>query len=706
MKNLDALLSNVNIDTPILSMNEDEFGREKIVQNLSSIIRIKNRTVHPCYTIGIYGKWGEGKTSFLNMLERELAKEKNTVIIKFNPWFFKDQESLLLDFFNTLAGEKLTKKVVDAIKKYGPVVSMGIGRILDFSFVPGVGEIVNHTTQEFIKNLPGVDINIRSEKERVNKVIEDSKKRLLIFIDDVDRLDKEEIHILFKLIKQNADFINTTYLLSMDLDMVAKSICNKFENGEELAGKKFIEKIVQIPIHLPKISKAYLAQYFERRMNVIFEDLNIEGSLFYQQSVSDAKQKMEKYLYPLFTTARQINQYLNILSFSLPLIYQEINIADFCLLEALKVFDNNVYVRIKNNKHIFLSIYLSSDDIRVRYSEKNEEDAKVQKDEKKKFIESLSEDTPLDIKYYINGILKELLYPYIYNSYDFSTEQNNRLLSKPYFDRYFIYETPSEYISDAEYEKLALCIHRISVDDLTIQFDTYLKNYTEHEFKRIILKLLYNRSCLQIDKEKIQKICIALSRMEINKKCVTKEKYLSGFEGFIYDILKQYMSKQKEYFAVPDEEMIQETIRKIAESAPVLFSVLFIDLAYNLNYNYGETPIENYTIVYDLIKRLLKEKEIDGFCGLHPTEFSHLCYVWKLKNPFEYEEYLDKIFNNDGFNIKDLLYYFHSNGGFELFVDLYGKERIFRRLQLLKDYIPYEKEILAFNKYITEKDRD
>lgn len=85
MESTDTIFSNIDIDTPITSIIEDEFGRKRIVQNLSSIIKVKSKTNHPCYTIGIYGKWGEGKTSFLNMLEKEFESEKNIIVCRFNP---------------------------------------------------------------------------------------------------------------------------------------------------------------------------------------------------------------------------------------------------------------------------------------------------------------------------------------------------------------------------------------------------------------------------------------------------------------------------------------------------------------------------------------------------------------------------------------------------------------------------------------------
>lgn len=701
MESTDTIFSNIDIDTPITSIIEDEFGRKRIVQNLSSIIKIKSKTNHPCYTIGIYGKWGEGKTSFLNMLEKEFESEKNIIVCRFNPWFFKDQESLLFDFFNTIAGKKSTKKVIDAFKEYAPIVSMGIGRLLDFAFIPGTGEIVNKTTQEFVNNLPTININVQSEKERVNKTIVKSKKHFIILIDDVDRLDKEEVHILFKLIKQNADFSNMTYILSMDLDMVAKSICNKFENGEESAGKRFIEKIVQIPIHLPQIQNKYLQQYFEKRINILFNNLETVNDQIYQQNVKEAKENIKNYLYPLFTTARQINQYLNSLSFSLPIIYREINISDFCLLEALKVFCNKVYDQIKNSKHIFFSYNRDSSHLFLRTLKQKQNKQEEENDKEQKYVQSLSNDVSIEIKQYIDNILFKLLRPYIYDDKSLDIEHNNRLLSVSYFDRYFIYETPDEFISNVEYDDLANRIKYLSIRELTEKFNSLFIIYGDAEFRRIILKLLHNSQILNIDNSVIQNICMAISKMEINEQCITENGIHYGLIDFVYSIVTRFILKRSEFGSlVEDWSMIRESIKMIVDNAPVCFGILFVDEIDNLTYRDVESGCSYYKIIYNIILRFQEEKGIEGFCYIYPLEFSKICEVWMKENRNEYEEFLERIFNNDNFRIEDLISYYYHNKGFNSLIELFGKNRVYGKVKSLEDFPSKKKEINAFIQYI------
>lgn len=268
------------LDTPITSTDDDKLGRKPMVKNIVSAIINKSKDTHPCYTIGIYGKWGEGKTSVLEMVCEEIEKDEksNFEIIRFNPWLFKDQESLLLDFFSSLQNGVTDKEVVDNIKQYGPLVSLGVSGLLNIA-LPGVGSLAKGVFDNVVSSISDIDINITTLKRNLNKSIEKSGKHHLILIDDVDRLDKDELHALFKLIRQNADFVNTTYMIAMDVDMVAKSIGERFEGGNEKAGYSFLEKIVQVPIRLPTIQHGHLYYIFKETVLKLKEMVEIASQL-------------------------------------------------------------------------------------------------------------------------------------------------------------------------------------------------------------------------------------------------------------------------------------------------------------------------------------------------------------------------------------------------------------------------------------------
>lgn len=88
--------------------------------------------------------------------------------------------------------------------------------------------------------ISGPDIN--ELKKRIESELELAKRRVLILVDDVDRLEKTEIHALFRLVKLTADFKYTSYILAFDKDVVAASLQDRYSSAAENAGEAFLEK--------------------------------------------------------------------------------------------------------------------------------------------------------------------------------------------------------------------------------------------------------------------------------------------------------------------------------------------------------------------------------------------------------------------------------------------------------------------------------
>ena len=92
--------STIQSDSPIVLQEQDKFQRHPFARRIAALIETHFKS--DSLTIGIYGKWGEGKTSVLNLIRTELADANNIVCIGFNPWLFSNENQLLLSFFQAL----------------------------------------------------------------------------------------------------------------------------------------------------------------------------------------------------------------------------------------------------------------------------------------------------------------------------------------------------------------------------------------------------------------------------------------------------------------------------------------------------------------------------------------------------------------------------------------------------------------------------
>jgi predicted KAP-like P-loop ATPase len=242
-------------DAPVSSKEEDKFSRWKFAERVGQVIA--RREDPSGLVIGLYGVWGDGKTSVLNFIQQSLKSEEKVICIKFNPWRFGTENDLLKGFFFTIA-EALDTKLIkkgdyfkDLVKNLAPHAGEAIN-------LGWLGNIISH----FIKKVDTDEL-----KKRIEAALEKAQKRVLILIDDVDRLDKAEIQLLFKIVKLIADFKYTAYILAFDKDIVASSLQERYTGANHNTGEAFLEKIIQIPLHLPVVSKEVLQQ-------ICYDDIN------------------------------------------------------------------------------------------------------------------------------------------------------------------------------------------------------------------------------------------------------------------------------------------------------------------------------------------------------------------------------------------------------------------------------------------------
>lgn len=345
-------------DNAITNPDDDLFNFRHYAEKVQKLIQLNSSNPEPI-TIGIYGKWGEGKTSFLNLIENKIDHfpkkegDKEYLRFHFNPWRYSSEDEMLFDFFDALSKMFYVKEKTDLqevgkwISKYSKYLkavkisaTVGMPKI----FNSKVSFDVNEIFQALGEDLEGDKLTLDSLKDKVNDAIKTSNFKVVVFIDDLDRLDKEEIYTILKLIKLNANFSNFIFIVNLDSKQVAKAIKHRYGDNIE-DGKSFLEKIINIPIHLPKIENEDLQFFFETKFSklisiLVFKDFNSRES-----ELNEIKQGFSA---QFFKSPREIIRVLNgffIGAFSLE---DEINLRDLFWIEWLKIKNEKLYNEIKS----------------------------------------------------------------------------------------------------------------------------------------------------------------------------------------------------------------------------------------------------------------------------------------------------------------------------------------------------------------------
>ncbi|WP_239325888.1 KAP family P-loop NTPase fold protein [Snodgrassella gandavensis] len=420
-------------DAPLKSKEEDKFSRWKFAERVAQVIA--KREDQSGLVIGLYGVWGDGKTSVLNFIEESLKFEKKVICIKFNPWRYGTEDDLLKGFFFTIA-EALDTKLITGKDKLKDIVKRAAPPAASIVNMGGAGNIIS----SFITTIDTDEL-----KKRIEAALEKAQKRVLILIDDVDRLDKAEIQLLFKIVKLIADFKYTAYILAFDKDIVASALQEKYTGANHHAGEAFLEKIIQIPLHLPVIDKEVLQQFCFNDINRALFVANIK---FTDQQFQEFQRCFIGFNEQL-CTPRRAKLYGNALLFSLPLLKGEVNPVDLMLIEGIRIFYPSLYEAIRNHKEFFTGILQQGNTESVR----------------KKIKDIVN--TALDLQQNINkeNIIELLLklFPKLNQAYSYAVydsdypkiwDKAQRICSEKYFSRYFLYSIPNDEVANLSISSL------------------------------------------------------------------------------------------------------------------------------------------------------------------------------------------------------------------------------------------------------------
>ncbi|MFM5209965.1 P-loop NTPase fold protein [Aeromonas caviae] len=334
----------LSADRPSTNPQDDLFGHAPFAESLAnSICRYPG---NDGLVLALYGPWGSGKSTVLSYVRHFLEQRpeaEQPAIVTFNPWWFSGQENLARAFLGQMQAVLPAKNA--KFKKLGDLLgdfAEGVGGLIDLSGMTGgagskLGQLIGMLTKRKPKDVPGL-------KSEISKILRDAQTRILVIIDDIDRLTPEETRQLFTVIKALADFPNVVYLLAFDREVAALAI----EQQSGMPGERYLEKIIQVPFELPPVDRVALRAALFKRLDEILGDT--PDGLFDQSYWTNA---FHDGIDPLIQVPRDIVRFTNTLAVTYPAVRGEVNPVDFIALEALRVFLPGLYDIIRTNQDKF-----------------------------------------------------------------------------------------------------------------------------------------------------------------------------------------------------------------------------------------------------------------------------------------------------------------------------------------------------------------
>jgi predicted KAP-like P-loop ATPase len=335
-------------DLPLADPADDAFGYAPFASRLAAAI-VDNKSPRGL-VLAVHGRWGSGKSSVLNFVKHDLnllPEERRPVIVDFNPWWFEGRDEIASQLLAQLAAQlpdrfKEFQQVARLLVKYSAALAH-VAADVQGGFWLKKFAVVLDRLREMMGQSKKADVP--SVKNEIADKLKSLGKRIVVFVDDIDRLTPDEARDFFRAVKALADFPEVVYVLFFDREEVSKALTAALK----MDGEAYLEKIVQAPFNLPAVDRDQLRKRLFGGLDLILASSPMPFDF-------DRSRWAEVYWHGLdyfIQKPRDVVRILNAISVSYPSVAGEVNLVDFIALEVLRLFAPSVYGSIRDSKAFF-----------------------------------------------------------------------------------------------------------------------------------------------------------------------------------------------------------------------------------------------------------------------------------------------------------------------------------------------------------------
>lgn len=317
----------VYTDDPVSSVADDLFSRAEYAERIAQVARELAAQVDSA-TIALVGPPGSGKTSTLNFIKARVDETNSFKVVAFNPWIANDLSSLVVDFFKTLRStmpgarsRKLRRRIGRYAKKTAPVLGM-----------VSVGGL--RVNAEAVVELFSGDSPLATLRDNLMNALGDLDVPILVTIDDIDRLQADEVILIAKLLRLAGRLPNVYYFVCFDeKNLVSKvSAVLPGDNAVQRA-RVYLEKVVQVKFDMPPLDELSAYRFFSKvldamlaRHGITMHDIERERLLFFYREL----------LAQGLREPVQIRRFCSFIEPALVLVGSDLDIVDYVAVSYLR----------------------------------------------------------------------------------------------------------------------------------------------------------------------------------------------------------------------------------------------------------------------------------------------------------------------------------------------------------------------------------
>jgi len=333
------------LDDSITEISKDDLEYNNIAKKIADKIFQINNSNHS-FNIGIVGSWGIGKTTLLNYIKNELNSqskhgESEHILFQYSPLLQTDSPNLTNDFLI-----KLNSK----LKKYS-IESSATTRKYIYSLKDSFSSFGSVFIKPFITN-----VSYEENAQELSDIIKKINRKIIVLIDDLDRLNRQEVHEILRLIRNICDFNNMIFIIAYDKNYIIE----KLREDNNLNPELFLEKFFSAEIEMPKITDDLIRKdfitYVEKLMPNRLDSIETLFNLAPNPIISKTKSFKGTSSFDIqffdnnIITKRDVKRLVNNLILIPDEVFHEASTANILTIELLRLKFYRAYSDIKSKK--------------------------------------------------------------------------------------------------------------------------------------------------------------------------------------------------------------------------------------------------------------------------------------------------------------------------------------------------------------------
>lgn len=394
----EPLDAGIGAEAPIRTTSEDRLRRADFANRIATVLSAV--TPREGRVFAIRGGWGYGKSSLKNLITERLDDKQGADWLDFNPWQWGDSDTITRALFSQMAarlgGRHAPGSVArgEKLRRYGAILTGSGTSINDFAGkTPLLAAVL--TNASLVTVAAGIGFELPTvarvaafflaaavlmpmvghvisffapdrSKDSLNAVRKDLEERLstldrplIVFVDDIDRLEPDQIRVLLRQVKANANLPNIVFVLLFQPSIVERALDPVAADD----GRAFLEKIVQASFDLPAVPVSTVQKLFTADLSELVNAYATTDNGFSPTRWGNAYHGC---IQPMLSNLRDARRLISSIAVHLPLHVArdvfEVNIVDFLLLETLRVFEPDLHHALFREERLLLRGARSRDD--------------------------------------------------------------------------------------------------------------------------------------------------------------------------------------------------------------------------------------------------------------------------------------------------------------------------------------------------------